>query len=215
LTRDTQNLDEAVEDAFEGTLGEQLVSVVRSEDPDESGLIRPFVVLDLRSALRSVRRSDAPVPGIDQAAAAASELTSEGDLGTDSGSQSGDADSGRGLLTRLFLAGLVAGAVYGIRNRRQSGTPSVDEAAEEAADETQTLAERAASTIQQRGEVAASRIEEGTDALAERIEDTGTETARQIQETGEQIDEVESQAEETVEEATGSETGGSSDDGEE
>lgn len=182
-----------------GTLGEQVVQVVQNDDPDDSGLIRPFVVIDLRRALRSVRQSDTSVPGIDQAAEAASELTEEAGSRSGSDAASGQEDSGRGLLSTLFVAGVVLGVGYAIRNRR-GGAPPVDEAAEEAADETQTIAERAASTIQQRGEVAASRIEEGTGAIAERIEEKGEGAAQGIQEGGEQLDEVESQAEEKVQE---------------
>lgn len=199
LTRDSQNLDDAVEDAVEGTVGEQLVQVIQSDNPDDSGMIRPFVVIDLRNALKKVRRSDAPVPGIDEAAQAASDLAAEGESGTETGQQS----SGRSRLPRLLVAGVVLGVGYALRNRRQSGsgTPSVNEAAEEAAGETQSIAEKAASAIQQRGEVAASRIEEGSDAIAERIEEKGEMTAEQLEETGEQLDEAETEAEEKVEDA--------------
>ena len=201
LTRDSQNLDDAVEDAVEGTVGEQLVQVIQSDNPDESGMIRPFVVIDLRNALKKVRRSDATVPGIDEAAQAASDLAAEGESGTETDQQS----SGRSRLPRLLVAGVVLGVGYALRNRRQSGsgsgTPSVNEAAEEAAGETQSIAEKAASAIQQRGEVAASRIEEGSDAIAERIEEKGEMTAEQLEETGEQLDEAESEAEQTVEDA--------------
>ena len=181
---------------MDGTIGEQIVQVIQNDDPDESGLIRPFVVIDLRRALRSVRQTDAPVPGIDQAAEAASELTTEAGSQSDAGQE----DSGRSLLSTLFVAGVVLGIGYALRNRGGS-TPAVDEVAEDAAEETQTIAERAASTIQQRGEVAASRIEEGTGAIAERLEESGDEAAQQIQESGEQLDEVESEAEEKMEEA--------------
>lgn len=202
LTPDTESLDETVEEALDGTLGEQLVQVIQADDPDGSGAIRPFLVIDLRRALQTVREIDTPVPGIDQAAEAASELAGDDDNQSKSSSQSESEQepSGRGLLSKLFVLGVVVGIGYALRKRR-SGR-SVDEAAEEAAEETQTIAERAASTVQRRGEVAASRIEEGTGAIAERIEETGEESAQQIQESGEQIDEVESRAEEKIEDGT-------------
>lgn len=179
---------------MEGTVGEQLVQVIQSDNPDESGMIRPFIVIDLRNALKKVRKSDAPVPGIDEAAKAASDLTAE----TDGETQTSQQSSGGSRLPRLLLAGVVLGVGYALRNRRQSQseTPSVDEAAEEAAGETQSIAEKAASTIQQRGEVAASRIEEGTEVIAERIEERGEMTAEQIEEQGQRLDEKESEAEE-------------------
>jgi hypothetical protein len=205
LTRDSQPLDEAVADAVEGTVGEQLVQVVQSEDPDESGLIRPFVVIDLRSALRAVRRRDASLPGVDEATEAASELAPSSAEQTDSEPSGG----GRSRLRALFVAGVVVGLGYALR--RRAGEASVDEspeeAAEEAAEGTRTIAERAATTIQQRGEMAASRIEEGSGAIAERIEEGGDEAAEQIKESGEQLDEVESEAEEKVAEAGDEQSG--------
>lgn len=184
---------------MEGTVGEQLVQVIQSDNPDESGMIRPFVVIDLRNALKKVRRSDASVPGIDEAAQAASNMAAEAESGTETGQQG----SGRRRLPRLLIAGVVLGVGYALRNRRQSGSgaPSVDDAAEEAAGETQSIAEKAASTIQQRGEVAASRIEESTGAIAERIEEKGEMTAQQLEEKGERLDEAQSEAEEKVEDA--------------
>lgn len=204
LTRDTQPLDDAVEDAVQGTVGEELIRVVQSDDPDEAGLIRPFVVIDLRRALRAVRQRDASLPAVGEAADAASELASTTDGQSESGSADDSGGGGRGLLPSLFVAGVVVGLGYALRRRRSGRSPedATEEAAEDAAEETRTIAERAASTIQQRGEMAATRIEAGTGAVAERIEERGDEVAGQIEESEEQLEEVESTAEEKVDEAS-------------
>lgn len=192
LKRDTETLDEAVNDAVEGTPAEQLIHVIQSERAEGEGMIRPFLVIDLRSALSRVRGSDVDVPGVGEAAEAASELTT-GSEGDESRSES----DGRGLLSRVFVLGLLAGVGYALWNR----DTSPEEAAAEAADEAETLAERAATVIQRRGEVAAERIEEGSELLAEQLEERGSETADKLDEASDQIEDVQEEAEEKMEDA--------------
>jgi paraquat-inducible protein B len=206
LKRDSEALDETVEEAVEGTVGEQLVRVIEARDEGEGGMIRPFLVIDLRSAVGKLRQSERSVPGLDEATDAASELASE-----TKGTEQSQQDTGRGLLSSLFVAGVIIGLGYAMRKRGGSTQTSPQEkterTAQEAAQQTESLAERAANTIQQRGEVAASRIEESTQAIAGRIEEGGQQTAEQIDrggqqaaekmdQTSDQLDQVESQAQE-------------------
>lgn len=174
---------------MEGTVGEQLIHVFRAEQAEGNGVLRPFLLVDLRPLFRYLRRGEREVPAIGEAA---TELARSADVEQQS-------DGGGGTLSKLFLLGIVVGLGYALRSRSRSRGGSVDETAQRTAEEAETLADRAANTIQRRGEVAATRIEEGSEALAERIETTGEQTAEQIGEAGERIEDVESEAEERME----------------
>lgn len=190
---------ETVERTIEGTRLENVVQVLgpeSAEETEESGrrwlpsrgvLSRdgggssesrgPYLLIDL-GAIAGRLRGTARSADVGETAA---------ELAPEPGDDEDAESSGRGLLSKLLLVGVVA-AIALVLRRRSGGVEDPEETAE-------SLAQRAASTIQQRGELAAERIEEGSQTVAERIEERGD----QVSEAAQTVETVEERATETVE----------------
>lgn len=127
-----------------------------------------------------------------------------------------DGGGGRGVLSKLFLLGVVVGLGYAARTRMGSGDKLVDKATDrarsvadeaamrsgEAAGRTETVTGEAAERIEESGEMAAERIQEGSEMAAERVQEGGEQAADQMEEAGETVENVEEKAEESVGEST-------------
>lgn len=119
---------------------------------------------------------------------------------------------GRGVLSKLFLFGLVIGLGAILRTRLRSKDQVVSEATDraqsvadetamrsgEAAGQTEAITEKTAAMIEESGETAAERIEAGSTTVADRIRTSGEQTADQIEEVGETVENVEEKAEEAA-----------------
>lgn len=208
---------------------------MRSTESQDGKIVRSFLLIDVGAALDYFRSRRGGRGATSEATEALTEMVPEPEVEEESG--------GRGILSRMFVLGLVVGVGYMLRRRSGSGgqvTGKVTERAESVADETvdstHEAAERTSSVtgmvaerLQQGGEMAADRIQMGSERLADTIQqeggeaagrvETGTEQAAERVETSgeeaaERIDEAAETAEEAEQKATESMGEGSESGGE-
>lgn len=202
----------------------------RSTGSQGKGIVRPFLLVDLRAAVDYLRGNrGGPTEAIGRGAEEVLQTaTSEGELerGRSSrrGRTSGQTDGGgRGMLSKLFLVGLVVGLGYVMRKRSGSVGEAVSEAtdrAREVADETEmrsgemaqrteSVADEAADRIEEQGETvadeAADQVREVGETAADSVQESGEMAADEIEEVADTAEEAEQQAEEKVDEVSGDE----------
>lgn len=198
LTREGEQTAESTNETDRPPLNQVLRVVMEQADSGGSTgaqnrkLARTFVVMDVGAALRYLRGTRG---GTTEIAETAAEFASGPEPERDQKRR------GRGMLTRLFLVGVVVGLGYVLRTRSES----VDEMVDRVTERTQSVANRAAEQTATVTETAADRIQESSEQAAERLEETGEQTAEQVQEGGEraagQIKEGGEQAADQIDEA--------------
>ncbi|UPW01117.1 hypothetical protein M0R88_03205 [Halorussus gelatinilyticus] len=176
-----------------------------SADSREGEIVRTFLLVDLGAAMNYLRGRR----GSSEATEALTELAPEADLESDGSS------GGRGMLSRLFLLGVVVGLGYAMSKRSESvgetvgrATDRVREVADqtairsgEAAQRTEAVAGEAADRIEEGSEMAAERVQEGGEAAAEQVRERGEMAADSVQEGGEEVSEDMERAADTAEDA--------------
>ncbi|WP_162224595.1 hypothetical protein [Halorussus amylolyticus] len=189
----------------------------RSSGASRRGMSGPFVVIDLGPVAERFF-GDSNSEGLEERAESALDAVNTGMQATSSSDRDGQSQ-GRGMLSRLFVVGLVVGLGYVLRRRGGSlggvlrraterMRSTADETADrtdEAADRTETVAGTAAQRIRETGEMAAQQVEQGSEMVATRIEEGGETASDRVEESGEmaadRMEEAADTAEETAEEA--------------
>lgn len=196
-----ETLREPVMRAFRVAMEES--DAERSTASRDGKIVRSFLLVDVGAALDYLRGRRRGGGTGSEAAETLTEMVPEPE--TD--------DGGRGILSRVFLLGLVVGVGYVLRRRTGAGGRGVEEAADragsvadetagtagEAADQTTAVAEKVAERIQRGGEMTADRIQAGSEQLADTIQRQGGEAAGHVEaESKEAADRIETGGEEAA-----------------
>lgn len=190
-------------------------------------VVRPFLLVDLRAALNSVRkRRGGTVDAVENRVEETLQTgTSFGERDRGKGGRERD-EGGRGALSKMFLVGALVGIGYMMRkrpeavrkvvtrvtNRARSVAEQTEMRSGEIAQQTERTSDDVADQIEESGETvadeAADQVREVGETAADSVQEGGEMAGDQIEEAAETAENVEEKAEETSE-SSSSESGGS------